>query len=75
MKKIGELTNEYVVKELRKQVRAGLSDMDVPAFRKQQMTQHNLLWLQRNLPINNGQHPKLDETLALIKQLIRIEEQ
>lgn len=74
MRKIGDLAREFTVKEMQKQLRFTLETMEVPSFRTQFMSQHNLLWLQRNLAINNADHPKLDEALGLIKQLIRIEE-
>lgn len=75
MKKIGDLAREFTVKEMQKQLRDILMTMEVPSFRTQYMSQHNLLWLQRNLAINNSDHPKLDEALGLLRNLIRIEKQ
>jgi hypothetical protein len=71
MKKIQALAKEYVVKELQKQLRSILVTMDVPSFRTQYMSQHNLLWLQRNLPINNSEHENFTEAMNLVKMLIR----
>lgn len=73
MRKIHELAKEFTVKEMQKQLRGILATMDVPSFRTQFMSQHNLLWLQRNIAINNADHPQLDEALSLVKQLIKID--
>jgi len=36
------------------------------------MTPQNLEWLRRNLAINNGEHPKLEEAMGIVKKLINL---
>lgn len=51
-----------------------LDEMDVPLFRREQMNPGNLAWLNRNLAINNGDHPRLREALELVANLIKLQE-
>lgn len=44
--------------------------MDLPSFRTQQMSDSNLRWLQRNIAINNADHPNLNEAQILIKTIL-----
>ena len=47
-----------------------IDSMDLPSFRTQHMSDSNLRWLQRNIEINNADHPNLDEALGLIKKIL-----
>lgn len=48
-----------------------LATMEVPSFRCQDLRHSNLLWLGRNLPINNGAHPELGNAMSLIQEIVR----
>lgn len=45
-----------------------LSSMDIPASRTDITNESNVRWLLRNIHINNGDNPNLDEAINLIKQ-------
>ena len=47
-----------------------LKDFDLPEYRKTGSTIHNLLWLFRNIHIKNANHPKKDEAISLIKEVL-----
>lgn len=59
---------------LSNKLREVLDEMDVPMFRREQMHPANLAWLNRNLAINNGDHPRLREALELVSNLIKLQE-
>ena len=40
--------------------------MEVPEFRRRKVA-----WLKRNLMIRNANHPKYEETMALVESLIK----
>ena len=48
-----------------------LEEMNVPETRKDLNKLSNLRWLQRNLLIQNGNHPRVTEVLETIKVLTR----
>ena len=48
-----------------------LNEMDVPDKRKDLNKIGNLRWLQRNLLIRNGNHPRAEEALVFIRHLIK----
>jgi len=48
-----------------------LEEMNVPETRKDLNKLSNLQWLQRNLLIQNGNHPRVTEALETIKVLAR----
>ena len=48
-----------------------LNEMDVPDKRKDLNKIGNLRWLQRNLLIRNGNHPRAEEALVFIEHLIK----
>ena len=48
-----------------------LDQFDVPAMRKDAGNTRNLRWLNRNLSINNGDHPLHDTAMGLLKWLLR----
>lgn len=47
-----------------------LSTMDIPSMRKNLENEANARWLLRNLHINNGNNPNLDEALFLLRREI-----
>ena len=48
-----------------------LNEMDVPEIRKNLNELANLRWLQRNLLIRNGNHPKAVEVVEVIAKMAR----
>ena len=48
-----------------------LNEMDVPETRKDLNKLSNLRWLQRNLLIRNGNHPKAVEVVEVIAKMAR----
>ena len=48
-----------------------LNEMDVPEARKNLNKLSNLRWLQRNLLIRNGNHPKAVEVVEVIAKMTR----
>jgi hypothetical protein len=48
-----------------------LNEMDVPEARKNLNKLSNLRWLQRNLLIRNGNHPKAVEVVEVIAKMAR----
>ena len=53
------------------QLRNLLETMNVPSFRRQDMSEANLGWLLRNIQINNAQHAGLPDALKLIRELLK----
>lgn len=47
-----------------------LSTMDIPSFRRDFTSDANVRWLLRNIHINNGDNPHLDEAINLLKSEI-----
>lgn len=48
-----------------------LADMDVPKFRRDTSQLGNLMWLERNLAINNGQNPNFHKVMVLVHEKMR----
>lgn len=48
-----------------------LERLDVPKERMDTSKQENLLWLQRNLAINNGAAPETEKALMLIREKLK----
>ena len=48
-----------------------LNMMDVPEMRKNVTSISNVLWLNRNLRINNGDHPMVECAMSLVTWLIK----
>ena len=46
-----------------------IEDMDIPEMRKDLNKLGNLRWLQRNLLIRNGNHPKATEAVEMIAKM------
>jgi len=47
-----------------------LNNMDIPAIRKE-ATKTNARWLLRNIRVRNGDHPRIDEVVDLLKDIAR----
>jgi hypothetical protein len=52
------------------QLRDLLGTMKVPHFRAQEMNKENLMWLSRNIHINNSDHTGLPDALRLVKEIL-----
>lgn len=52
------------------QLRDLLGTMNIPSFRRQDMSDQNLRWLLRNVQINNSSHTGLPHAITLIKELL-----
>ena len=48
-----------------------IEDMDIPMMRKDLNKLGNLRWLQRNLLIRNGKHPRATEAVEMITKMAR----
>ena len=48
-----------------------LDMMNVPEMRKNVASISNVLWLNRNLRINNGDHPMIECAMSLVTWLIK----
>ena len=48
-----------------------LEQMDVPSMRRDTTSPRNLWWLNRNLAINNGDHPMFGTARELLTWLLR----
>jgi len=48
-----------------------IEDMDIPVMRKDLNKLGNLRWLQRNLLIRNGKHPRATEAVEMITKMAR----
>ena len=46
-------------------------DMDVPQMRRDISKVQNVVWLIRNLGINNRTHPKFNETMSMLQNICR----
>jgi hypothetical protein len=53
------------------QLRNLLGVMNIPSFRRQDMSEANLRWLLRNIQINNAEHAGLPDALKIIKELLK----
>lgn len=53
------------------QLRNLLGTMNIPSFRRQNMSEANLRWLLRNIQINNAEHAGLPDALKIIKELLK----
>ena len=51
-----------------KSLNSVLKSFDLPSFRKEKKTPHNLQWLLKNIAKRNADHPNLDEAIILIKE-------
>lgn len=47
-----------------------LNDMDIPLMRRE-LNSNNLRWLQRNLGINNHNHPNFGRAMSLIQDILK----
>ena len=47
-----------------------LEDMDIPEMRRDVSNLHNVRWLNRNILIRNGHHPKIKEAMDGIKRIL-----
>lgn len=52
-------------------LRTLLAQFDVPEIRRETTRKANLLWLNRNLAINNGEHAMLETAMDLVKWLLK----
>ena len=57
--------------ELHLEVLVIIEDMDIPEMRKDLNKIGNLRWLQRNLLIRNGNHPRAVEVVETITKMAR----
>lgn len=48
-----------------------LNRLDVPKLRKDTSKKENLLWLQRNLLINNGANQLANQAMKLISEILK----
>ena len=48
-----------------------MEQMDIPEFRRNLSSLHNLRWISRNLRIRNSQHPKCFAVLEEIREMIK----
>jgi hypothetical protein len=48
-----------------------LNRLDVPKLRKDTSKKENLLWLQRNLLINNGANQLANQAMKLINEILK----
>jgi hypothetical protein len=57
----------------KKQVTLGtlLDQMEVPAMRRRTDVRSNIRWLNRNLRIENGDHPMIDTAMDLVVWLMK----
>ena len=46
-----------------------IEDMDIPEMRKDLNKLGNLRWLQRNLLVRNGNHPRATEAVEMIAKM------
>ena len=51
-----------------------IATMDIPAMRRDVGDMSNLRWLNRNVGINNGQHPQFGELRQILNRLLAIGE-
>lgn len=66
------MENRIDIKEVRKtMLQELLNRLDVPKMRKDFSKQENLLWLQRNLLINNGANPMAEKALEVVKEMLK----
>ncbi len=72
MKAMTEHERTILRKQLGRELRELLATMEVPPFRREQLNPQNLEWLRRNLAINNGDNPKLEEAMGIVKKLINL---
>lgn len=48
-----------------------LAQMDVPEMRRENLTPRNLSWLNRNLAVNNKNHPMFPTARTLLTDILR----
>ena len=48
-----------------------LEQMDVPEMRRDTSVLSNVRWLNRNLGINNGDHPMFDTAMGIVVWLLK----
>jgi len=48
-----------------------LEQMNVPAMRRDTTRTANVRWLNRNLGINNGEHPMFDTAMGIVVWLLK----
>ena len=65
-----DITNEDV-KRRESALSTMLDQFDVPDMRRDTTLVRNLRWLNRNLSVNNGDHPLHDTAKGLLKWLLR----
>jgi hypothetical protein len=53
------------------ELRKILETMELPSFRTQYMSEHNLRWLQRNILFKNEQHPEIEKALSIIGEMLK----
>lgn len=63
------MMNETERKQKSTALRKILETMELPSFRIQHMGDANLAWLQRNIQVQNADHPDIDAAIALLKEL------
>ncbi len=59
------------VKRRESALRTMLNQFDVPDMRKDTSRMRNLQWLNRNLSVNNGDHPLHDTARGILTWLLR----
>ena len=53
------------------QLQTLLRTMHLPTYRKASLDKHGLLWLARNMGMQNKEHPKYPNAVELLKKLLR----
>ena len=48
-----------------------LRTMHLPTYRKSSLDKRGLLWLARNMGMQNGEHPKYSNAVELLKKLLK----
>jgi hypothetical protein len=48
-----------------------LRNMHLPTYRKSSLDKHGLLWLARNMGMQNSEHPKYPDAVELLKKLLK----
>ena len=66
-----EVKKEYTKESIQAELAECISIMDVPVNRKP-ITEHNVLWMLRNLGIKNSNHPKFERAMFCAKFVIKM---
>jgi hypothetical protein len=45
--------------------------MEVPLMRRNLLETHNVRWLQRNLAVQNSEHPLFHTAFAMLKEILK----